>query len=201
MLRFGLVVVALAFALDQLSKWWLLVRVFRPQEGLSATTFVDLMLTADDSLSRTFTILAEIPPFFQLVLTWNRGISFSFFRSDSPAAPWIFAAIALAICTGLAIWLRRMERVWPAVAVGLIIGGAIGNVVDRIRFGAVVDFLHFHGEAYPAFCGILDRIGLAWLGCQWPAFNVADSAIFIGVATLLLDGLFGRKEKAKTAPN
>ena len=184
MLRLGLVVAAVAFALDQLSKWWLLVRVFRPQEGLSAGTFAGLMLRADDSLSQTFRIVTEVPPFFQLVLTWNRGVSFSFFRSDSPAAPWIFAAVALAICAGLATWLRQMERAWPALAVGLIIGGAIGNVADRIRFKAVVDFLYFHWDSY-----------------YFPAFNLADSAITVGVAMLLIDGLFGRAEKAKKAPN
>ena len=184
MLRLGLFAALVAFVLDQLSKWWVLARVFRPEEGLSVTTFSDLMLTADDSLSRTYTALAEIPPFFQLVLTWNRGISFSFFRSDSPAAPWIFAAIALAICAGLAVWLRRMDRVWPALAVGLIIGGAIGNVVDRIRYNAVVDFLSFHWQTY-----------------YFPAFNLADTAITVGVAMLLIDGLFGRAENAKKAPN
>jgi len=184
MLRLGFSAAAVALVLDQLSKWWLLVRVFRPQEGLSAASFADLMLRADDSLSRTFTVLAEAPPFFQLVLTWNRGISFSFFRSDSPSAPWVFAAISVAICVVLAAWLRRMERVWPALAVGLIIGGAVGNVIDRVRFKAVVDFLDFH-----------------WNEAHFPAFNLADSAITVGVAMLLIDGLFGGAEKAKKAPN
>src|SRR5215510_13799914 len=169
MLRFGLVAAAVAFVLDQVSKWWLLARVFRPEEGLSGATFRDLMLTADESLSRTFTVLGEIPPVFQLVLAWNRGISFSFFRSDSAAAPWIFAGLSLVICLGLGLWLRRMERVWPAVALGLIIGGAIGNVVDRVRFRAVVDFLDFH-----------------WKEAHFPAFNLADSAITVGVAMLLI---------------
>lgn len=177
MLRFGLPVAAAALILDQLSKWWIRVVVMDPPRDIELTSF------------------------FSLVLAWNRGISFSFFRSDSPVAPYLFAGIALAIVATLLVWMGRMDRAWPAAAVGLIVGGAVGNVVDRIRFGAVVDFLHFHGEAYPAFCAVLDRIGLAWLGCQWPAFNVADSAIFVGVAMLLLDGLFARKETAKMAPN
>jgi signal peptidase II len=171
-------------ALDQVTKWWLLVQVFRKAEGLTFATFTDLMLRRDDTMSQAGTTLADVPPFFKLVLAWNYGISFSLFRSDSPAAPWIFAGIALAIVTGLLLWLRRMDRGWPAIAVGLIIGGAFGNVIDRIRFRAVVDFLYFHwGEYY------------------WPAFNAADAAITVGVAMLLIDGLFGRTQRAKKAPS
>jgi signal peptidase II len=200
MLRVGIPVAAVALLLDQLSKWWVLAWAFRPNEGLSAASFVDLMLTADTSLTATGGTLATVTSFFDLFLAWNRGISFSIFRSDSPAAAWIFAGIALAIVAGLLFWLQRLGRGWPAVAIGLIVGGAIGNVLDRVRFGAVVDFLYFHGDAYPGFCRALGSIGLGWLDCRWPAFNVADSAIFVGVAMLLIDGLFGPSEKAKKAP-
>src|SRR5262245_19502700 len=142
----------------------------------------------------------NVTPFFDIVFAWNRGIAFSLFRSDSPAAPWIMAAVALAIVVGLGVWLSRMSHRWPAVAMGMVIGGAIGNVLDRIRFNAVFDFLWFHGEAYPGFCHLLDGIGLGSFGCQWPAFNLADSGICVGVAMLVLDGLFRREEKSKTAP-
>jgi signal peptidase II len=177
MLRLGIPVAAAALIVDQLTKWWILaVFTDSPRE-------------------------IEVTPFFSLVLAWNRGISFSLFRSDSPAGPLVFAGIALVIVAGLLIWLRRMDRVWPAVALGLIVGGAVGNVVDRLRFGAVVDFLYVHGEAYPGVCRVLGSIGLGWLDCRWPAFNVADSVIFVGVAMLLIDGLFGPSEKAKKASN
>ena len=199
MLRVGIPVAVVALLLDQLSKWWVLAWAFRPEEGLSAASFFDLMLSADPSLAAAGGTLATVTPFFDLFLAWNRGISFSIFRSDSPAAAWVFAGVALAIVAGLLIWLKRLGRAWPAVAIGLIVGGAIGNVLDRIRFGAVVDFLYFHGDAYPGFCGALDSIGLGWLNCRWPAFNIADSAIFVGVVMLLIDGLFGRPEKAKKA--
>lgn len=177
MLRIGLPVAVGALILDQLSKWWIRVVVMDPPHDI------------------------PIASFFSLVLAWNRGISFSFFRSDAPFAPYVFSAVALAIVAGLVIWMYRMDRAWPAVAVALIVGGAIGNVVDRLIFGAVVDFLFFHGEAYPGFCAMLDGIGLGGFDCRWPAFNLADSFIFIGVALLLADGLFARPKTAKTAAN
>lgn len=176
MLRLGLPVAVGALVLDQLSKWWIRI-VMDPPRDIPITSF------------------------FSVVLAWNRGISFSFFRSDSPRAPYVFAAVALAIVVGLMIWMRRMDRSWPAVAVALIVGGAVGNVVDRLVFGAVVDFLYFHGEAYPGFCAALDAIGLGGFECRWPAFNLADSFIFVGVALLLADGLFARPKTAKTAAN
>ena len=107
---------------------------------------------------------------------------------------------AVAIVIGLGIWLSRLTFRWPAIALGLIIGGALGNVMDRLRFAGVFDFLWFHGEAYPGFCRILETVWLGGFGCQWPAFNLADTGIFIGVAMLVLDGLFRREEKSKTAP-
>jgi signal peptidase II len=177
MLRLGIPVAAGALLLDQLTKWWILAVFADPLHEI------------------------EVTPFFSLVLAWNRGISFSLFRSDSPAGPLVFAGIALVIVAGLLVWLKRMDRAWPAVALGLIVGGAIGNVVDRLRFGAVVDFLYFHGEAYPGVCRVLGSIGLGWFDCRWPAFNLADSVIFVGVAMLLIDGLFGPSEKAKKASN
>jgi signal peptidase II len=174
--RLGLAIAVLALLLDQLSKWWVRGVLMDSPQNISVTAF------------------------FDIVLAWNRGIAFSLFRSDSPAAPWIMAAVALVIVIGLGIWLSRMVHRWPAVALGLVIGGAIGNVLDRIRFNAVFDFLWFHGEAYPGFCRALDRVGLASFGCQWPAFNLADTGICVGVAMLVLDGLFRREEKSKTAP-
>lgn len=177
MLRVGLPVAVGALFLDQLSKWWIRVVVMDPPHDIPITSF------------------------FSLVLAWNRGISFSFFRSDAPIAPYVFAAVALAIVAGLTVWMYRMDRAWPAIAVALIVGGAIGNVMDRLVFGAVVDFLYFHGETYPGFCGLLDGIGLGGFDCRWPAFNLADSFIFVGVALLLADGLFARPKTAKTAAN
>jgi signal peptidase II len=94
-------------------------------------------------------------------------------ESDSGFGPWLIAGIAVAIALALMIWLARTRRVWPALAVGLIVGGAIGNVIDRARLGWVIDFIDIHAAGY-----------------HWPAFNLADAGITLGVAILLIDGLF-----------
>ena len=119
----------------------------------------------------------RITSFFNLVLTYNRGMSFGLFNNDAGVNALLFSLLAALIVAVLVFWLSRVESPLLAVAIGLVIGGAIGNVIDRIRFGAVVDFLDFY-------------IG-SW---HWPAFNVADSAICIGVAAMLLDGLLLRRE-------
>ncbi|HKM69998.1 MAG TPA: signal peptidase II [Stellaceae bacterium] len=119
----------------------------------------------------------QVTPFFNLVLIYNRGMSFGLFNGGGGLNALLFSLVAAAIVTALIYWLSRVESPLLAVAIGLIIGGAIGNVVDRIRLGAVVDFLDFH-------------VG-SW---HWPAFNVADSAISIGVAVMLVDGLLLRRE-------
>lgn len=123
----------------------------------------------------------RVTPFFNLVLTFNRGMSFGLFNTGpgdrSAADTLLFSLGAVIIVVGLIYWLKRVSSPLLAVAIGLIVGGAIGNVADRIRHGAVVDFLDFH-------------IGY-W---HWPAFNLADSAICLGVAVMLLDGLLLRRE-------
>jgi len=174
--RLGLGIAVLALALDQFSKWWVRDVLMDPPRNISVTPFLDI------------------------VYAWNRGIAFSLFRSESAAAPWIMAAVAVVIVIGLGIWLSKQTHRWPAVALGLVIGGALGNVLDRIRFNGVFDFLWFHGEAYPGFCRVLEGIWLGGFGCQWPAFNTADTGICVGVGMLVLDGLFRREEKSRTAP-
>jgi signal peptidase II len=118
-----------------------------------------------------------VTSFFNLALTYNRGISFGLFNGGAGLSALFFSLAAAAIIVVLVYWLSRVASPFLAVAIGLIIGGAVGNVIDRIRLGAVVDFLDFH-------VGYL----------HWPAFNLADSAICIGVAAMLLDGLLLRRE-------
>lgn len=122
----------------------------------------------------------EVLPFADLVLVWNRGVSFGLFNQDSDSMRWILVAVALGISVGLLVWLMRMRRALPACALGLILGGAVGNVIDRLRFGAVVDFVYLHAGSY-----------------AWPAFNFADSTITIGVLVLLYDSLFAGRESPK----
>ena len=155
MTRLGIALALLIAMFDQISKWWILADVMSPPAVITVT------------------------PNFNLVLVWNRGVSFGILNQSSAWVPWLLSALAAAICFGLFIWLRRAQSRWFAVALGLIIGGALGNLVDRLRFGAVVDFLDVHAGGY-----------------HWPAFNVADSAITVGVVILLIDVLItGREER------
>ena len=115
----GLGLAFATMALDQLTKWWIVNFVMNPPSVI------------------------EVTPFFNLVLGLNRGVSFGMFSSDSNLSRWLLTALALAIVCALAVWLWRADKPWLAVALGLIIGGAIGNVIDRAMVGAVVDFLDF----------------------------------------------------------
>lgn len=150
--RTGALVALAVIAADQTSKWWIVQSVMSPPKEIVIT------------------------PFFSLVMVWNRGITFGIFGDGPDAAKWVLSALSLAIVLALAIWLVRASRPWVGAAIGAVIGGAIGNVIDRLRYGAVADFLDFHiGE---------------W---HWPAFNLADSAIVLGVAFLLLDAILAEK--------
>lgn len=119
-----------------------------------------------------------VTEFFNLVLVWNTGVSFGLLRSGGETGRWLLTGLALAITCVLLFWLRREQRLWPRLAIWLIIAGALGNVVDRIRFGAVVDFLDFH-----------------LFGYHWPAFNIADSVIVVGAVLLVVDSLLGGGRK------
>jgi signal peptidase II len=119
-----------------------------------------------------------VTPFFNLVLVWNRGVSFGMLQSLGAALPLVLSAIALAVVVGLIVWLSRTEQRASAIGLGLVIGGALGNVVDRVRYGAVVDFFDFHLAGY-----------------HWPAFNLADAAICVGAVILIADGLLAPRRQ------
>lgn len=131
-------------------------------------------------LDGTASSAIEVLPFFNLVAVWNYGVSFGMFNTGAATGAWILTGVALAIVAGLAIWLFRVKAPLVAAAIGIVIGGAIGNVIDRVRIGAVFDFADFHVA-----------------GWHWPAFNVADSAITVGVIVLLIDGLFSGPRSSK----
>ena len=115
----------------------------------------------------------EVTPFFNLVLTHNTGAAFSFLADAGGWQRWFFAALAIVI-SGFIVWMLQRHRGSSAVALGLalVLGGAIGNLWDRLTLGKVVDFVQLHAAGY-----------------YWPAFNVADSAISVGVAILIWDSL------------
>jgi signal peptidase II len=124
--------------------------------------------------------MVTVTPFFNLVLTYNPGAAFSFLSSASGWQRWLFIAIALAASVWIVFLLRRYTRLRLfAAALSLVLAGAVGNLIDRVLFGAVIDFLDFHAFGY-----------------HWPAFNVADTAITCGALLLVWDTL--RPHKSKT---
>jgi lipoprotein signal peptidase len=141
---------------DQVSKWWILEVVRLPDLG-------QIVLL----------------PVLNLTMVWNRGVTFGLLTGFGSWSYLLLAAVALAVVAALVVWLRRAESRLVAIALGAIVGGAISNVIDRLRFGAVVDFIHAH-------------LG-AW---SWYVFNLADAAIVCGVAALVVDGLLPRTRRA-----
>ncbi len=149
MLRPILMIALLVLVLDQASKWVILLVVMDPPRAI------------------------EVTGFFNLVLAYNRGVSFGLFSSDSAYGPFLLAGIAMVIAIGVLFWARSQRHFLPILAAGMIVGGALGNLIDRLVHGAVVDFLDVHVQGY-----------------HWPAFNLADCGIVVGVAFLLYDSLF-----------
>jgi signal peptidase II len=153
--RTGIIAAIAVLVLDQASKLWLL-RVF-------------------DIGHRG---AVKVTPFFDLVLAWNIGISFGWFQSDSPLAQITLMIVKAVAVIVLAIWMARSRTLIATLALGLIIGGAIGNAIDRFAYGAVVDFALFH-------------IQLGGQTYNWYVFNLADVAIVAGVIALLYDSFLG----------
>jgi len=120
----------------------------------------------------------RLAPFFDLILVWNRGVSYGLFPQESGLGRWVLILFALTSALALLVWLALITSPLAAVCVGLIIGGAVGNAIDRILYGAVADFFSFHA-----------------FGFEWYVFNVADTAIVAGVIGLLYESVFGGHKK------
>lgn len=163
MMRLGLLLAAVLLAADQASKYWVLEVLDLP----------DL---------RNLPLLAAGPVGLDLTMVWNRGVTFGLLSGDGPLNHIILAVLAAAIAGFLLRWMAKAETRPIAAALGAVVGGAIGNVIDRLRFGAVVDFVDVHG----------------W-GWHWYVFNIADAGIVCGVGVLLADALFRRAPPAKKA--
>jgi signal peptidase II len=152
----------------------------RQAMGLVAATVVADQVTKQLLMQYLMKIGATLPVvdgFFQLVMVWNRGVSFGLMDDRAPP-PWTLSVVAIAVCVGLFFWLRRTDQPLTGWGIGLVMGGAIGNVIDRARWGAVFDFADFHVHQW-----------------HWPAFNVADSAIVVGVGLMLIDSLMGERRR------
>ncbi len=143
---------------DQASKYVIIEKVMRP-EGVTETPFYSPRVI-------------EVLPVFDLHLSWNAGMSFSLFNSGTDTMVAVLLAVRVLITLLLLWWLWRLDRPWLQVSCGLIIGGALGNIVDQVTFGAVADFLLFH-----------------WREWQFPTFNLADTFITIGAGMWLLDAV------------
>lgn len=153
-LRAGILTAIAVLIVDQASKLWLLF-VFE--------------------IGRRGTV--NVTSFFDLVLAWNIGISFGWFQSDSALIQGMLITIKVVAVVVLSIWMARSQTRTATVALGLIIGGAIGNGIDRLAYGAVVDFALFH-------------VQIGGNTFNWYVFNLADTAIVVGVAALLYDSFF-----------
>ena len=154
-LRPGIVAALAVLALDQATKLWLLFVFDIARRGA-----------------------VQVTSFFDLVLAWNVGISFGWFQNDSQTAQIALMAVKAVAVIVLAIWMTRSRTLLATTALGLIIGGAIGNAIDRFAYGAVVDFALFHVE-------------IGGKPFNWYVFNLADVAIVAGVAALLYDSFLG----------
>lgn len=162
----GLIVFLLVF--DQWSKWAILEKLFRPTLGLGdPMRFLDWLR---DAPARLPDITLPYTSFFNLSMVWNEGISFGLMAGGG----WgLLTVLSLIISAVFFVWMLRSHVLPEVIALAMIVGGALGNVYDRVRFGAVADFVQVH-----------------WNDWYFPTFNVADSAISIGVALLLIHGLF-----------
>ncbi len=173
MLRF-LWLALLVIVLDQITKYWAItaLQLYMPQE-----IFTGLSMT----------------------LSYNMGAAFSFLASAGGWQRWFFIVLALAVSGYIVYWLKRLgsNEIMLATALALILGGALGNVIDRIYLGYVVDFIDVYyvsNNCLPFFGQVVGNSGSS---CHWPAFNIADSAIVVGAVLLIIDSLRGRNK----APN
>ncbi len=153
--RLGLWVAAITLLIDQGNKLWLL---FVYQIGDKQPV--------------------KVTPFLDLILVWNHGISYGLLQQHTDLGRWLLIAFAIGVSICLAVWLAHLGTRLSAVAVGLIIGGALGNAIDRIAYGAVADFYSLHAFGY-----------------DWYIFNLADCAVVAGVIGLLYDSLLGNHKK------
>ena len=169
----GFTVAAIVFVLEQITKWIVLGPL-------------DLRNTG----------IVEVLPFFQLHYTPNYGISLGMFQAQSDAMRWVLVAVTAAIAVGVAFWIGREQKRGDQIALGLVLGGALGNILDRVRHGYVVDFADLYFRFIPrSLCPSYEN------GVCHPffIFNVADAAISIGVAILLLRAFLAKERPKENA--
>ena len=154
--RLFLIAFVITLALDQASKLWL---------------FFVVDIAARQPI--------EVTPFFNLILVWNQGVSYGMFQQSTEIGRWALTIFKVVAAVALTVWAWRSQEKWLNIGLGLIAGGAIGNAIDRVLYGAVLDFAHFF-----------------WNGFSWYVFNVADAAIVVGVGFLLYDSVTSGRSTA-----
>jgi len=151
--------------------------------------WLSLIVVVLDQISKqlvenSLLVFETIPllPFLNLTLVYNEGAAFSFLSDQGGWQRWLFVVLAATVTLVLIFWLQRLQRTdrWLALALSLIIGGAVGNLLDRLIFGHVIDFIDLYYNQW-----------------HWPAFNIADSAISVGVVLILIDAFFGHREESE----
>lgn len=157
--RLGFLVAFATLALDQASKLYFL--------------FVDVLSLREP---------LRLAPFLDLIVVWNRGVSYGLFQQHTEFGRWVLTFISIAAAIGLSVWMTRAGGRLLAMALGLIVGGAVGNAIDRIAYGAVFDFIHLHAGRF-----------------SWYVFNIADAAIVAGVIGLIYDSLVLEKRRINQA--
>ena len=172
--RWGIPLILGMIALDQITKAWVL-----------ATPELNAMGCLEDNQLCDH---IEVSSVFDFSMTWNKGVSFGVMQAEGLARWGLFGLIGL-IAIGFTIWLLRADRRMTALALSLVVGGAVGNLIDRARFGGVVDFLDFSGPWFGMVIGGW-KVGFPWI------FNVADACISLGAAALLLDQLLAGRKRA-----
>lgn len=158
--------------LDQISKWAITELILRPKMGMESVGLVDWVMNAPERVMSG--VSTAILPSFDLTMVWNEGVSFGLLQN---AGIWPLVIMAAIISLVLGHWMVKTNSKTEAISFGMIIGGAIGNIIDRFRFGGVADFFDVYVGTY-----------------HWPAFNIADSAITIGVVILLCHSFMTRNE-------
>ena len=182
MQKFFLVLWMMALIIaDQVSKWWIIEVFYKPRvfeaEG-GTLSFFEWFTTFGQTQFPPVQI--EVTSFFNLVMVWNKGVSFGMFASASDIMPYILSAVAVIMSVILGIWMKRATHLSTIIPLALVIAGALANVFDRFRFGAVADFLDFHINDW-----------------HYPAFNIADCCIVVGVLLLAFDGIILDRRRAK----
>ncbi len=164
------------------------VQMAEPRSRASAWLLLSAVVIIADQATKAYIVrhfgvfeFTSVLPILDITRLHNVGAAFSFLANASGWQRWLFIGLAVAVSVAITVWLVRLPRGTRGLlsaGLALVLGGAVGNVIDRIRFGHVVDFIHFH-----------------WDQAYFPAFNVADSAITVGAACLLLDALFDSKRR------